>query len=265
MRLIVVSVMALMLYSCDDADKAPSTPPIPPTPIIALGELKPQTTEISGELGQYLKIIDKAYEIQGNNKEMSLTITVEATKPTGPINTGGWMCAEMSVTLLNDKQMPISEIRPFGAFEGNNELRDILTSGSGQAFIRFYTYLTNADSLIKKSASSFMISGKLLTDHIATSEVNDKSTITESEEVQITMTSTQEAVSTDSASENVKELADEYCDWSEKEADAKDRDDDNAARAADDKVDEIRRKAYKLSSADLSKFRELTKDCKDHH
>lgn len=265
MRLLIILLIALTLYSCDNANEGPSTPPIPPTPIVALGQLTPQTTAISGELGQYLKIVDKAYEIEGNNKEWSLTITVEAIKPTGPLYSG--MCASMQITMLNDKEMPISEIEPVGLFDGNNELRNILTSGSGQAFIRFHDYLNNADSLIKKSASSlFMISGKPLfpeKSSVAEESGSNEPKVMESSSDE--SSSSSEATSSSSANEDVKELADKYCDWSDKEADAKDRNDYNTRRSAHDNAFEVRRKAKKLSSSDFSKFKELTKDCKGHH
>jgi hypothetical protein len=181
MRYLFLCFAMITMYSCDNND-APSTPTTPPTPIVALGQLQPQSTEISGELGQYLQIVDKAYEIEGNNKEWSLTLTVEAIKPTGPINTGGWMCAEMSLTLLNDNGMPISGFSPATMFEGNNELRNILVSGSGQAFLKFKDYEPKADSLIKTVAKSFMISGRPLTDHIDSAQVSKTETTTVGEE-----------------------------------------------------------------------------------
>jgi len=169
-----------VLASCGGSES--KTPNVPAKPIVVVASLAPDTTQISGPLGEYLRIVDKSYDVEANDREYNLTLTVEAIKPTGPINTGGWMCAEMSLTLLNDNQMPVSGISPTKFFEGNNELRTILVAGSGQAFLKFKDYEPKADSLIKTLAKSFIISGSPLTDHIDPAQVSKTETTTMEEE-----------------------------------------------------------------------------------
>ena len=64
--------------------------------------------------------------------------------------------------------------------------------------------------------------------------------------------------------DKVEEMASEYCDWALKEAQAKENGNREERRIADDKSDEIRKNAKTLSDEDFLRFKELTKDCKDH-
>ncbi len=194
---------AFILASCGSSES--KTPSVPPKPIVVVASLAPDTYAISGPLGEYLRIVDKSYDVEANDREFNLTLTVEVIKPTGPINTGGWKCAEMSLTLLNDNGMPISEFSPATMFEGNNELRNILVSGSGQAFLKFKDYEPKADSLIKTLAKSFMISGRPLTDHIDPAQVSKTETTTVEEE--------ESSSNSTSASSSCEQWLNDYDSW----------------------------------------------------
>jgi hypothetical protein len=204
-KYLTLFLCVFILASCGSSEN--KTPSAPAKPIVVVASLAPDTNEISGPLGEYLRIVDKSYDAEANDREYNLTLTVEAIKPTGPINTGGWMCAEMSLTLLNDNGMPISGFTPATLFEGNNELRNILVSGSGQAFLKFKDYEPKADSLIKTLAKSFMISGRPLTDHIDPAQVS-KTETTSLEEEESTSNS-----SSASTSSSCEQWLKEYDSW----------------------------------------------------
>jgi hypothetical protein len=207
-KFIIPLVLLLTILSCD----GPSAPSAPPKPITVLTSVSPKSTEISGTLGEYLKIVDAAYDVEGNDRQYSITLTVEAMKPTGPINSGGWKCAEMSLTLLNEKQMPVSGLDPATSADGLKELHNILVVGSGQAFIKFSDYKNNADSLIKNFATSFIISGRPLNDHVEQSQLSTSDANTTSESSVATSTQDSDTNSSSTNSE-CKKWLDDYDSW----------------------------------------------------
>jgi hypothetical protein len=205
-KFLTLFLSVFILASCGSGEN--ETPSAPAKPIVVVASLAPDTTEISGPLGEYLRIVDKSYDVEANDQEYYLTLMVEAIKPTGPINTGGWMCAEMSLTLLNDNGMPISGFTPATLFEGNNELRNILVSGSGQAFLKFKDFEPKADSLIKTLAKSFLISGRPLTDHIDPAQVSKTETTSLKEE--------ESSSNSSSASSSCEQWLKDYDSWATK-------------------------------------------------
>lgn len=66
-------------------------------------------------------------------------------------------------------------------------------------------------------------------------------------------------------SKSVNELATLYCEWAEKEAKAKELKNKGEEDIADNHTDAIQRCSRKLSKEDKDKFRDLTKDCKEHN
>lgn len=127
-----VAAAVMVLTSCGGGSKKIEK--------IEVAKVKPESTSVSGDLSDYLQVVDNEYEVV-EDWGGKLSIKVKATKPyeDGDINEKE---VKLSASLLGDNGMPVSGTGEF-EIESSSEdkLNSLLTKGSGEEVIRLKTEL----------------------------------------------------------------------------------------------------------------------------
>ncbi|MGJ8549402.1 hypothetical protein [Winogradskyella wichelsiae] len=119
--LILTILLTASLSSCGDAKKE-------------IAKVSPEKTSISGDLGQYLQIVDNEYEVTedwGGN----LSIKVKALKPMSSelLDNNDF---EINASLLGSNGMPISGTEQFDIeYKSKDKLLSLLKDGNGEEVI----------------------------------------------------------------------------------------------------------------------------------
>ncbi|WP_439506231.1 DUF6591 domain-containing protein [Sediminibacterium sp.] len=125
--LFIVIVIATLIASCSGESKKGE-----------IAKVKPEKVEISGDLTDYLQIVDNEYEITGDLVG-NLSIKVKAIKALteDAIKENDF---DISASLLDDKGMPVSGTGEFKMeYTSKNKLISLLKKGSGEEVIQLKT------------------------------------------------------------------------------------------------------------------------------
>lgn len=104
------------------------------------GELvKPESTTISGDLSDYLQVVDKDYEIirsssDTNDAELTVTLKVIKAVPTDELNENSYV--GIGATLLGGDGNPVSENDRF--YMTTDVLKKLLSDGTGQTVLTLH-------------------------------------------------------------------------------------------------------------------------------
>ena len=102
--------------------------------------VEPEKTTISGDLGEYVEVVENKYEVSGNGSG-ELSIKVKALKPMTPdeLEENDF---ELSASLLGENGMPVSGTDEFKIHYGSEDkLKSLLKTGSGEEVIKLETLL----------------------------------------------------------------------------------------------------------------------------
>jgi len=140
-----------LLISCGGSKKNAET-----------GKLKPEKTEISGDLSDYLQIVDNEYEII-DDWGGKLSIKIKAVKKMSEIDFKN-KDINLSISLLGENGMPVSGTDELELdYSSDDKLINLLKKGSGEEVIMFKSLLggykaeEHADKVKKFSVSSTII------------------------------------------------------------------------------------------------------------
>ncbi len=95
-------------------------------------KIEPESIKISGDLGDYLKIVDGEYEI---SEDGILSLRIKATNP---CYCWGNEVPVLSIAFVDDKGTPVSSAIEFKTTsEGKDKLKSLMEGGKGEAVISF--------------------------------------------------------------------------------------------------------------------------------
>ena len=151
LNLLTTAIIGIMLITSCGGGKKESV----------IAKVKPDKVEISGDLSDYLQVVDNEYEITddwGGN----LSIKVKAIKPMSAEELKG-NDFDLSASLLGDNGMPVSGTGEFTVeYASKDKLLSLLKKGSGEEVIQLKAQLgsykaeEHADKSKKFSVSSTM-------------------------------------------------------------------------------------------------------------
>lgn len=148
----------------------------------AIAKVKPEKIEISGDLADYIQVIDNEYEITddwGGNLSIKIK-AVQAFTEEEMKNKD----FEISASLLDDKSMPVSGVGEFKIeYESKDKLLSLLKKGSGEEVIQLKALLGDykAEEHAEKS-KMFTVSSSMKEKEqpaVSSSESSDNPTVSD--------------------------------------------------------------------------------------
>lgn len=173
-----------------------------------VAKVKPESTSVSGDLADYLQVIDNEYEVVddwGGN----LSIKVKATKPyeDGDIKEKE---VKLSASLLADNGMPVSGTGEFEIeYSSKDKLYSLLAKGSGEEVIQLKAMLGDykAEEHAEK-AKKFSLSSTVKEKEVASSSSSSTSNDNSNDE--------DDSYSSSGSSEDWDAVLDDYEDYVDK-------------------------------------------------
>lgn len=175
LNLLVIAIMtSILTISCGGGSKS------------EIAKVKPEKVEITGDLSDYLQVVDGEYEVT-DNFGGHLSIKVKATKalPEGEMIN---KTSEIRASLLNESGMPVSGTGDLVCYVNNDDkLLNLLKKGTGEEVISLSSLLTeynakeHAGKVKKFSVSSTIKEKEAGT--VSASESSDNSYVSSDESV----------------------------------------------------------------------------------
>ena len=114
------------------------------SPSSKVAHIKPEKTEIAGDLMDYIEIVDNNYDITtepwGDDSAYNAFISIKIKgKKAVPDNMLNKKIPKIFLTMLDDKGKPVSNIQDFHleSYGVDQRLLELLKSGKGEDFIKF--------------------------------------------------------------------------------------------------------------------------------
>ena len=136
-----------------------------------IAKVKPQNVEITGDLSEYLQVVDNAYEIV-DDFGGKLSIKVKAKKPmlqSELVNKD----VEISASILGENNMPVSGAGEFTMFKtSKDKILSLLKKGSGEEVIELGADITQYDDVKHADKSKMFTVSSLLKESLVLSSTN---------------------------------------------------------------------------------------------
>lgn len=145
-----------------------------------IAKVKPEKIEITGDLSEYLQVVDNVYEIV-DDFGGKLSIKIKAIKPYSQselINKD----IDISASILGDNNMPVSGAGEFKMFKSSKDkILSLLKKGSGEEVIELGADITEYDDSKHADKSKFFTVSSILKENALTSSTNNSENLSTSE------------------------------------------------------------------------------------
>ena len=102
-------------------------------------KVKPESTAVSGDLSEYLQVVDNEYEVADiEGMQGDLSIKVKAVKPF-PKPDKEIDLIDLSASLLGENGMPVAGTGDFSSgYDYSSKLKSLLSTGSGEVVVKLH-------------------------------------------------------------------------------------------------------------------------------
>lgn len=145
-----------------------------------IAKVKPEKIEITGDLSEYLQVVDNVYEIV-DDFGGKLSIKIKAIKPYSQSELVNKEI-EISASILGDNNMPVSGAGEFKMFKSSKDkILSLLKKGSGEEVIELGADITEYDDAKHADKSKFFTVSSIVKENPLTSTSNNSENLSTSE------------------------------------------------------------------------------------
>ena len=133
-------------------------------------KVKPESTAISGDLSDYLQVVDNEYEVT-HEIMYNFSIKIKAIKAIGK----NFKNKDVHITasLLSDNGMPVSDMREFTDYASKDKIMSLLNKGSGEEIIQFTAMPSGSQEIDASKLKKFSLSSVMKEREAESSSSND--------------------------------------------------------------------------------------------